>query len=251
LLLQLIQMRASAAIKRETYRAELDEHGFAVVPQVVDIAAVNALVSELTKTSAAELTRRGQRYAARNLLSTVPAVATLASAPEIRLLVEPILGNCVVPVRGILFDKVREANWHVAWHQDQIIPVAQRRDLAGFTSWSIKKGVPHVRPPVSILERMLTLRIHLDDCRRDNGALMVIPASHKRGFLTDVQIEHLVANDGAVVCEASRGSVIAMRPLLLHSSAPAMSPSHRRVIHLEFAGEQLPGGLEWPHWDLA
>jgi hypothetical protein len=36
-----------------------------------------------------------------------------------------------------------------------------------------------------------------------------------------------------------------MRPLLLHASSPAADPRHRRVIHLEFAAEPLPGGLEW------
>jgi hypothetical protein len=36
-----------------------------------------------------------------------------------------------------------------------------------------------------------------------------------------------------------------MRPLLLHASSPAQRPGHRRVIHLEFAAGELPGGLEW------
>jgi hypothetical protein len=36
-----------------------------------------------------------------------------------------------------------------------------------------------------------------------------------------------------------------MRPLLLHASAPAKNPRHRRVIHLEYAANPLPGGLQW------
>ena len=36
-----------------------------------------------------------------------------------------------------------------------------------------------------------------------------------------------------------------MRPLLLHASSPSSSPEHRRVIHLDFASEDLPGGLMW------
>ena len=36
-----------------------------------------------------------------------------------------------------------------------------------------------------------------------------------------------------------------MRPMLLHASASGTGPGHRRVIHLEYAAEQLPGGLEW------
>jgi len=36
-----------------------------------------------------------------------------------------------------------------------------------------------------------------------------------------------------------------MRPLLLHASSPAVSLSRRRVLHIEYAAEELPGGLEW------
>jgi signal transduction histidine kinase len=38
---------------------------------------------------------------------------------------------------------------------------------------------------------------------------------------------------------------ILMRPLLLHRSSSTKAPSHRRVLHLDFATEELPGGLEW------
>ena len=113
----------------------------------------------------------------------------------------------------------------------------------------MKSGVHHVRPPVSVLERMLTLRIHLDDCRSDNGALKVLPGSHVHGLLDDEQTQQLVAQAEPVVCEAKRGTIVAIRPLLLHASARATSPSHRRVIHLEFAADPLPGGLEWPRWN--
>ncbi len=36
-----------------------------------------------------------------------------------------------------------------------------------------------------------------------------------------------------------------MHPLLLHASASSTGPGRRRVIHLEYAAEPLPGGLEW------
>jgi ectoine hydroxylase-related dioxygenase (phytanoyl-CoA dioxygenase family) len=93
---------------------------------------------------------------------------------------------------------------------------------------------------------MLTLRIHLDDCRQDNGALHMITDSHRMGILDDDQIAQIVEDGAEVICEARRGSVLAMRPLVLHSSSPATAPSHRRVLHLEFAAQSLPGGLEWP-----
>ena len=49
----------------------------------------------------------------------------------------------------------------------------------------------------------------------------------------------------SVVCTVPRGGALLMRPLLIHASSACMAPKPRRVIHLEFAGESLPGGLEW------
>jgi len=90
----------------------------------------------------------------------------------------------------------------------------------------------------------LAIRIHLDECEADNGPLRVIPCSHKHGFLSDAQIQEWPKN-AAVTCAASRGDAILMRPLLLHSSPPAKVPSSRRVVHLEFAADELPTGVEW------
>jgi hypothetical protein len=36
-----------------------------------------------------------------------------------------------------------------------------------------------------------------------------------------------------------------MCPLTLHASSPAQAASHRRVIHIEYACDNLPAGLEW------
>jgi ectoine hydroxylase-related dioxygenase (phytanoyl-CoA dioxygenase family) len=108
----------------------------------------------------------------------------------------------------------------------------------------LKAGVNHVRPSSEIVSRMLAIRIHLDECGVENGPLRVIPGSHKHGFLSDQQIQDWPKSK-AVTCTANRGDVILMRPLLLHGSPPATVPSSRRVIHLEFAAEELPKGVEW------
>jgi hypothetical protein len=36
-----------------------------------------------------------------------------------------------------------------------------------------------------------------------------------------------------------------MRPLLLHASSSAAEPASRRVIHVEFAADELPHGMQW------
>ena len=105
--------------------------------------------------------------------------------------------------------------------------------------------MPHVEPPVEILQSMVALRLHLDECDLGNGALRVIPGSHKRGIMTTEERLACAAENRPVTCEVERGGVLAMRPLTLHASQPAESPTHRRVIHVEFATSDLPHGLEW------
>ncbi len=36
-----------------------------------------------------------------------------------------------------------------------------------------------------------------------------------------------------------------MRPLILHSSSMSINPSHRKVLHFEYASMALSGGLQW------
>lgn len=107
-----------------------------------------------------------------------------------------------------------------------------------------KAGVLHVQPPVSVLESMLAVRIHLDDCGKSNGPVRVIPGSHLQGRLSTDQI-HRFSERPATSCTVAAGGVLLMRPLLLHASSASYLPRHRRVIHLEFASGALPGGLTW------
>ncbi len=225
--------------------SSLLDDGFVVTESVVGDTDLAALIAALETAEAdGRLVRDGQSYAIRNLLA-IPAVAELARSPMIRQLVEPHLGPDCFAVRGILFDKIPEANWKVAWHQDLTIEVQERIEVDGFGPWSIKAGIHHVQPPVAILEQMLAVRIHLDDCGPENGPLRVVPKSHCLGRLTIDQMLALRDQHGEVSLPVHQGDVILMRPLLAHASSAAESPAHRRVIHLEFAGYKLPRGLRW------
>jgi len=118
-------------------------------------------------------------------------------------------------------------------------------DAPGFMGWSVKDGVTHVHPPADILERMVALRIHLDHCGLENGPLRVLPGSHRHGKLDEEEIEHWRRTTEEVSCCVAQGDVLVLRPLLLHASSPAQSPSHRRVIQVEYACGPLPAGLRW------
>jgi len=220
--------------------AEFFDHaGFVVIENVLAEPAVAMLVDSVSSVIGPD------GYALRNLLRSVPAVQQLAASPEIRALVEAVLGPDAFPVKGILFDKTAGANWKVAWHQDTMITVSERMDRPGFGPWSLKEGVHHVQPPSEVLAGMMTVRVHLDDCGPDNGPLRVIPESHQHGLLSAEAIDNWRETRPAVVCSIRRGGVLLMRPLTLHASSAAAVPGHRRVIHLEYAALPLPNGLHW------
>jgi hypothetical protein len=180
----------------------------------------------------------------RNILRD-PRIRMLADDARVRALVQPHLGSSARPVRGILFDKTSGANWSVPWHQDLTISVAERVDIAGFGPWSVKAGVVHVQPPADVLEAMMTVRLHLDPCGEDNGPLKVVEWSHRYGKISEREIDSYVSAGTVRTLAVGSGGVVLMRPLTLHSSSPAQSPSHRRVVHIEFASGELPHPLRW------
>jgi len=231
-------------------KLEIERDGFAISTGVLDDPAIHALIGALSEVSAgAGVRQRESVYAIRSLLDAVPDAAALARSPAVRALVEPFLGPGCFAVRGILFDKTPDANWNVTWHQDLSISVRDRRDVPGFGPWSEKAGVIHVQPPAAILERMLTVRLHLDDCDAGNGPLQVLPGTHRGGRLSAGEIQQKRQDCPATICPVPAGGALLMRPLLLHASSASQSPRHRRVIHLEFAADALPGGLSWK-WAL-
>jgi hypothetical protein len=209
--------------------------GFALVPGLFPKSEVSRLLEILGPVAGAG--RRG--------LLALPAASQLARSARILELVRFRLRAEPRAVRAIYFDKIPGANWLVAWHQDLTVAVRARAEVPGFGPWSVKSGVPHVQPPVGLLERMLAVRLHLDDCDESNGALRVLPGTHKFGLLSAEQIAELRRDVTEIVCRGSAGDVLLMRPLLLHASARSGGQRHRRVLHIEYAGFDLPAPLEW------
>ena len=225
------------------------EWGFQTIENVLDDDSVKRLRDTMAghRDSAASRSRRGSTYAMRNLLAQVPAIGALANSEPLRSLAGQVIGEGAFPVRGILFDKVSQANWAVPWHQDIAIAVREKIEVQGFGPWSVKAGVVHVQPPAQVLESMVTLRVHLDDCDESNGPLRVISGSHRHGILDDDAVAKWSLEEAATCC-VKAGTVLMMRPLLLHSSSQVSEwhgGKHRRVVHIEYANVQLPGGLEW------
>jgi hypothetical protein len=224
-------------------QSAIERDGFAVVPSGVPEPELLRLQSAL-EALAVEIDL-GARGGVRDAFRLVPGVRELALGVRLWRLAASVLGVDCAAVRGIIFDKTPSANWKVSWHQDLTIAVRDHREVPGFGPWSEKAGILHVQPPVAVLEHMLTLRLHLDDCDTDNGPVRILSGSHGAGRLTGGQIDRWRGEHTAHECVARRGDVLVMRPLLLHASSPAATPGHRRVIHIEYAAGEVPGGLAW------
>jgi len=171
--------------------------------------------------------------------------ALLAADGAIGARVVPFAGSGARPVRAILFDKTERTNWALAWHQDRTICVRERGDVPGFGPWTVKAGLLHVAPPFELLERMITIRIHLDDVPEGNAPLLIAPGSHRIGLVREDAIAAAVAACGTYACLAETGDIWVYSTPILHASAAAVTPRSRRVLQVDYAAFDLPGGLEW------
>jgi hypothetical protein len=233
----------------KSFLAEIADGGFAIVRGVFTAGDCERLARDVGTALAAcqdestSLRRaNGAIYGARNLLAVYPAARTLWQQPPLVELLVAVLGPAYGLVRGLYFDKPPDSAWSLPWHQDLTIAVVDHSlPSEQFRNRTVKAGVPHVEAPDEVLKQMLTLRIHLDDATEENGPLKVLPRSH-------------VGRDAnppyrpPVIILASAGDVLAMRPLLVHSSGVPHTGTqlHRRVIHLEFAtSPELPDGYRW------
>jgi ectoine hydroxylase-related dioxygenase (phytanoyl-CoA dioxygenase family) len=132
-------------------------------------------------------------------------------------------------------------------HQDLSIPVAERVESAACSGWSQKQGVTFVQPPASVLESILVVRFHLDDCDGRNGALRVVPGSHRLGRLSSDEAHREREVRGERLISVRKGGAMIMRPLLLHASSKSSVALPRRVLHFVYGPAALPEGLSWPH----
>lgn len=190
----------------------------------------------------------GERRSASNR-PPVSTVARLAGVARVVDCLKALLGGQARVVRVLALDKRSGGNWALGWHQDRVIEVAKQRDVTGFGPWTVKSGRPHAAPPMALLERMVTARLHLDDVGDGNAPLMVIPGSHRLGLIAQHDVAALVLARRAAVCLATAGDVWLYATPILHASPPAVDPVTRRVVQIDVSADSLPGGLEWPLLD--
>ena len=216
----------------------LDQRGFEIIENVYSEREVKEILAVL------ESEEFENQFGVRGFLIDHPGIAEKVFSKKLIRLIEKISPACNKSIKSIYFNKPPSANWIVNWHQDLTINVTEKKNVPNFKNWRINKGRITVQPSQEILESIFTIRIHLDDCKKENGALRVIESSHRNGV---IGIKKWIKNKKGIerLCEVNKGGILIMKPLILHSSRRTENQKNRRIIHIEFCGKELPHGLNW------
>lgn len=131
-----------------------------------------------------------------------------------------VFGENICLYENSLVYKPRGKRNEVPWHQDFI---SRPKEPLKFIAW-----------------------IALDDIRKENGAMKVIPGSHKYGFLKWFRVKGETHHDRidlsqidaskAVYAELDAGDVMIFNQLLVHSSDECDSEKQRRAYRISYAG---------------
>ncbi|MGC4104328.1 phytanoyl-CoA dioxygenase family protein [Ferruginibacter sp.] len=224
---------------------ELMTEGFETIPNMYTAAEIKCLLEKINAANTDKDTFRKSAglFAIRQFLKEIPAAIDIIFNSKLRSVLQHLLGEQYFVVKSIYFDKPPASNWYVSYHQDLTISVDRKIELEGFDNWTTKQNQFAVQPPLDVLQNIVTVRIHLDDTDECNGALKVIPRSHRQGIYRAENIDHETSRDCS--CSVQAGGIMLMKPLLLHSSGRTTSNKQRRVIHIEFSNKELPAALNW------
>lgn len=149
------------------------------------------------------------------------------------------------PVRVVFFNKNDENNWVLGWHQDRVVALKERVEVPGFTNWTRKAGTWHAEPPIEFLQRMVMVRVHLDEAKPENGCLQLALGTHRLGKIDAANADEVAARADIEDCVADRGDVLIANALILHRSSPSRVSTNRRAIRIDYCADPLPLPLEW------
>ncbi|MEU4995774.1 phytanoyl-CoA dioxygenase family protein [Streptomyces sp. NPDC021622] len=166
------------------------------------------------------------------------AYAALVRHPYLLALAEALTGTPVYVYQfKVNLKQAREGQaW--PWHQD-------------FAFWNAEDGLP---TPAAV-----TLAVPLDDVHEGNGPLMLIPGSHRVGYLgpgkitrgdsgdwrknfaadpehvmDDARAQELIGTFGSTRATGPAGTIQAFHPNIVHSSSDNTSPDRRALLMVSY-----------------
>ena len=196
----------NASAPRVNINFSLHNHGFEVYRQACLDPLLSRLQHEFPPDSPVDW----------NILETSPLVRQEASTGLFHACAAKILGPDCRPTHAILYNRNETAQ---PWHQDT----------------QVKFPGPDFITPTdpSIYNRLLSVRLSLDDCTFADGALKLCPSSYKHGVLTEYEIRgHALRPFSSP--EMKAGDILLMHPLTIHASSASQTGRPRRVLHIVF-----------------
>jgi ectoine hydroxylase-related dioxygenase (phytanoyl-CoA dioxygenase family) len=178
-------------ICNDSNKEEIERKGFTIIEDLYCEDEVLSMLDQLLQVNSSHPTFRKTRdlFAIRQFLKEVPEVIQMVFTGPLLAAIDHLFGRGYFAVKSIYFDKPEVSNWFVAYHQDLTISVNRKVEMEGFGPWTVKQNQFAVQPPLDYLESNFTVRIHLDDTDEQNGALRVVPSSHKQGVCRPENID--------------------------------------------------------------
>lgn len=229
----------------QNHKTAISDKGFTIINDIFSEKEINQIIDVINSIDTSKETFRKSEdlFAIRQFLKEVPESHYLIFNNNIRKIINEIFGDNYFVVKSIYFDKPEKSNWYVSYHQDLTISVDKKLDLKGFGPWTTKQNQFAVQPPIDYLKNIFTIRIHLDDTDKNNGALKVVPNSHSKEIYRPETIDWNVETEE--ICSVNKGGIMIMKPLILHGSNRTTNNQKRRVIHIEFSNMELPEEINW------
>jgi len=227
----------------DNIKDSMQQDGFSIVQHFFSDEYMDEIIVQLDKHNALQYDRKV--VSDFNLINSVPFIHNLVYSKQLTSFVEQVLGGNFFPINAFVLDKTKDSNWGLDWHQDLKIAVKNKIETVNYSNWTVESGIPHVIAPKEVLEKKLSVRIHLDHCFVDNGAILVAPKSHKNGIIqSKTEIEKIISNE-TIYCEVEKGGIMFITPLLLHKSPYSTTDKKRRILQIDYVGINLSNGLEW------
>ena len=224
---------------------ELEEKGFSIIESIYTTTELDSIISIIQDINpdALNSSKTKELFAIRQLLINAPELNKILFNKRLRAIINSIENKGVFLTKAIYFDKPNQSNWFVPFHQDISISTHNKVEVEGYKNWTLKKNKYGVQPPVEILENSFTIRIHLDNTTKENGALMILPKTHQQGIVRSDSSS--IEKENFIYCPIKHGGIMLMKPLLFHASNRTTNHKKRRVIHLEFSNQELIKPIQW------
>lgn len=211
---------------------QLVEDGFVILHNVFDkqtLSEITLLIDRIIKYASKQLVDPFERYYLRHrndqgvlydLYQRHPEFCQLARNSIILDELETVLGKDIFMYENSLVYKPKGTSNAVPWHQDFI---SRPNEPKKFIVW-----------------------IALDNVHKNNGALRVIPNSHKHGYMSWHRVKgethhdrinmDLVDESKAMYVELAAGDVLIFDAMLVHSSEEVNVDEPRRAYRISYQG---------------